>query len=177
MLSAMVSPSLMMSYGTPESRAEKASDSISLLFDNMASFSTGAGVNASEEEYEKEARAVNRVLELAMEGSESDGDDRPLFTRGDQEGKMNITVDEFVELMAGSVVVSQSVTETVYVQNNGESPYGVTTGDEEKAELTAAILKYYDENKTAENDTELQKTLNAIAIIIDTDVPFELDVE
>jgi hypothetical protein len=177
MLSAMVSPSLMMSYGTPESRAEKASDSISLLFDNMASFSTGVGVNASDEEYEKEARAVNRVLELAMEGSESDGDDRSLFTRGDQEGKMNITVDEFVELMAGSVVVSQSVTETVYVQNNGESPYGVTTGDEEKAELTAAILKYYDENKTAENDTELQKTLNAIAIIIDTDVPFELDVE
>jgi hypothetical protein len=177
MLSAMVSPSLMMSYGTPESRAEKASDSISLLFDNMASFSTGAGANATEDEYAKEADAVNKVLKLAMEGTSSDEKDnnKSLFNNENGEGKIDVTVEEFVDLMAGSQVVSQTLTDTVYEQNGGESPYGITTGDSEKAEIAQAISNYYEANKTSDNDVELQKTLNAIAIVVDVDAPFELD--
>jgi hypothetical protein len=141
----------------------------------MASFSTGTGANATEEEYAKEADAVNKVLKLAMEGTESDDDTQSLFNNENGEGKIDVTVEEFVDLMAGSQVVSQTITETVYEQNGGESPYSITTGESEKAEVTDAINNYYEQNKTSENDEELQKTLNAIAIIVDVDAPFELD--
>jgi hypothetical protein len=177
MLSAMVSPSLMVSYGTPEGRAEQVSDSVSLLFDNMANFSTGAGADASEEEYAKEADAVNKVLKLAMEGTSSDENDnsKSLFNNENGEGKIDVTVEEFVDLMAGSHVVSQTLTDTVYEQNGGESPYSITTGEEEKAEVAEAINNYYEANKTSDNDVELQKTLNAIAIVVDVDAPFDVD--
>lgn len=166
MLSAMVTPSSMIKYGSSEEKAHSVSNSVSTLFNNMANFNAEPGSDA----YRHEADAVNTVLDLAMKGSD-DEDDRRLF--GEGEGKLDTSAADFVHLIVNSEVVSSTI---ITASAEGEeNPYGVYPSDEDRVELSAAMENYYAENsegKTAEELAELQARLNALAVVTDMPVMF-----
>ncbi len=171
LLSSMATPEMMKEYVKNEEKAESVSNSVSSLFNNMAALNT-----EDEEVYNKEAEAVNTMLNLAMEGSSSD--EKAMFTEFDQngnvirEGKMDTDAAGFVELIATSSVVSKTVNETV--DEGEENPYGLNPSDEDEAILSSALTKHYDEAKgdlNAEEREELKKTLSNIATLSNITVP------
>ncbi|MBE6584492.1 MAG: hypothetical protein E7649_05895 [Ruminococcaceae bacterium] len=162
MLSSMVTPSSMVKYGSSEEKAENVSNSVSDLFNNMANFNADPESDA----YKNEADAVNTVLDLAMKGSDAE-DDRRLFGTGDNAGKLDTTAEDFVSIVVESEVVSATIKNAA--ATGEENPYGINAGAEDKQELTAAMNEYYLNNRTDENEAELQARLNAIAAI--TDMP------
>ncbi len=170
MLSNMTTPEMMKDYVKDESKAESVSNSVSSLFNNMADFDTD-----DEEEYKRESEAVNTVLNLAMEGSESENS--TMFSKLDEDGnvvepgKMDTDAAGFVELVATSKVVSQTIKETL---ESGEDPYGITPSAEDEAVLTEALTDHYENEKDALNDAEreeLKETLENIAKITNIAVP------
>ena len=170
MLSNMATPEMMKDYGKDENKAEQGADSVSTLFDNMSKLDTD-----DEEEYKKEAEAVNHVLSLAMQGSESEN--TSIFSEFDEDGnivnqgKMDSAAKGFVSLVADSQVVSQTLKDTV---ESGEDPYGINPSDEDEAVLTEALVNHYDENKEGLDDAardELKETLTNIAKISNIAVP------
>lgn len=171
LLGSMVTPSLVEKYGSSSEKSETVSSSVSNLFNNMADYTDSSSATASDSDYKREADAVNKVLQLAMDGANSD--DKALFSVNGEDGKINSTPEEFVELLVTSKVVSKTLNETVYDNGNNDNPYGVNTKAEDAEMLSAAILGYYEDNKTGDQakDEELVKTLNAIAVITNIESP------
>ena len=171
MLSNMVTPDMMKDYVKDETKAKPLSDSVSSLFTNMSNFDTD-----DEEEYKKEAEAVNTMLNLAMESADSEN--TTMFTKRDEnnnvteQGKMDVDAEEFVALVANSKVVSQTFSDTV--ATGEENPYGLNPSEEDEAELTDALVNHYDSEKDELNETErneLKTTLSNIAILTNIQVP------
>lgn len=170
MLGTMVTPSMMVKYGSSQEKADTVSSSVSALFNNMATFSSNTSAGEDDEAYKKEADAVNKVLTLAMDGAASD--EKSLFNDEDGNGKIDSTADEFVGLLVNSEVVSNTINETVYERENNDNPYGVNPSQKDSESLTNALTDYYDNNSGDDEDEELQKKLNAIAIIVNVEPPF-----
>ena len=167
MLSSMVTPSSMLKYGAKEEKAQTVSNSVSDLFNNMANFNADPG----SEEYQREADAVNAVLDLAMKGSD-EGDDRRLFG-SEGTGKLDTNADDFVSLIVNSEVVSATIISAA--STGEENPYGICPTNQDREELSIAMEAYYAENsegKTAEELADLQSRLNALAVVTDMPVMF-----
>ncbi len=171
LLSTMTTPSMMQEYGAKEDKAEMVSDSVSSLFSNMANYQSSTEHKKGDEEYAKEADAVNTVLQLAMDGAESNA--TSLFGTEGQAGKIDCSADEYVDLLANSDVVSKTLVETT--EKNGANPYGVVPTADDEAVLSNAIVNYYDEQKSNgfadKSEDEVLTTLNAIAMISNITMP------
>lgn len=171
LLSTMATPEMMKDYVKNDDTAETVSKSVSTLFTSMAEYKTD-----DEEEYKKEAGAVNTILNLAMEGAESEN--KSLFTEYDESGnvtsvgKLDATAEEFVTLIAGSSVVSKTVDETA--NGDDENPFGINPSEEDESVLTDALVNHYDSEKDNLNDEEreeLKQTLENIAKLTNITVP------
>lgn len=171
LLSSMTTPDMMKDFVKSEEKVEPISNSVSSLFTNMAHFETD-----DDAEYEKEAEAVNTVLKLAMEGSESNN--KAMFSSYDEdgnlvsEGKMDTTADEFISLVVNSSVVSKTVDDTV--NGDEENPFGVTPSEDDEEEISNALVNHYDsekDNLNEEEREELKQTLENIAKLTNIKTP------
>lgn len=173
LLSTMTTPSMMEQYGAKSDKAEMVSDSVSTLFSNMADYQSNTTAGSGDEEYAKEADAVNTVLQLAMDGAEST--ERSLFASEEGEGKIGSTAEEYVDLLVGSTVVSETLLTTVYEDGNDDNPFGVNPTENDKAALGTALTTYYENNSEGLSEEEhelLIRKLNAVAIVTNMEVPF-----
>ncbi len=144
-LSKLTTPSMMLEYvNEDEEKAKSVSESVTHLFNNMADYKE-KNPSASDEQVKKEADAVNAVLHLAIEGSHSDKGH--LFTTEDEAGKADVTAYEYVELIVESDVVSNTVSQTL-ADNPDGNPFGATPSEEDAAQLSGALVDYYNNNKT-----------------------------
>ena len=167
LLSTMTTPSMMIKYGAKEEKAATVSDSVSDLFRNMADFAEYSGYGEGSEEYAREANAVNTVLMLVMDSTDSE--ESYLFARDGSEGKTGVSADEYVELLVTSEVVSTTLLTTV--EKDSDDPFGINAGPEDEEMLLTAIDNYYNENKTDGDNTELISKLEAIAIVTNIPIP------
>jgi hypothetical protein len=174
LLSTMTTPSMVMEYGTKEDQAEFVASSVSTLFDNMANFQSTTTSVSGDEEYAREADAVNTVIQIAMEGAESSATNMFSSADSDEDSRLDKTADEYVDLIVSSSVVSDTLIKTVYEDGNTENPFGVQPSESDKEALSSALTSYYEANAGEEDDEELMKKLNAIAIITNIDLPFDL---
>lgn len=174
LLGTMTSPSMMVNYGSSEESAEVVADSVSKLLDNMANFQDKA---TSETTYDTEADAVNTLLTLAMDSASSES--KTLFaTESNDGGKTGTTATEYVELFVNSDVVSETLISTVYEDGNNDNPFNVKPTEEDKVEFSNAVSEYYEANKEGLSEEEhdiLVKKLNAVAIITNMELPFEVE--
>lgn len=173
LLSTMTTPSMMMKYGVKEEKSDLVANSVSKLFSNMSNFQSNTSSSAGDEEYGKEADAVNTVLQLAMDGSDSDA--KSLFASDEGEGRIDATPEEYVDLLVSSEVVSETLLSTVYDEGNTDNPFGVNPTDGDEEALSQALLDHYNENSiglTEEEDALLVKKLNAVAIVSNIESPF-----
>lgn len=171
LLSSMTTPDMMKDYVKNEEKVEPIANSVSSLLTNMAHFES-----EDDAEYDKEAEAVNTVLKLAMDGSESDN--KSMFSSYDEdgnlvsEGKIDTTADEFISLIVNSSVVSKTVDETV--NGDDENPFGMDPSEEDEEVLSSALVDHYDNEKESLNDEEreeLKTTLENIAKLSNIAVP------
>ncbi len=173
LLSTMVKPSMMEGYGVSQEKSSTVSASVSSMFENMANYTVPED---DPEAYKREADAVNKVLTLAMDGTKDAEEGSTLFSNESGNGRMDTTAKDFVDLVANSEVVSGTLHQTVYDNGHDDNPLGVgELTDSDAEELISAINDYYDENKTdnEEENAELQKKLNAIAIVTNLEIPFQ----
>ncbi len=173
LLSTMTTPSMMEKYGVESEKSGLVSNSVSKLFSNMANFQSSTSSSAGDEEYGREADAVNTVLKLAMDGSDSDA--KSLFATDGESGRIDATPDEYVELLVGSEVVSETLLTTVYDDGNTDNPFGVYPTDGDKEVLSVALTDYYNNNSEGLSEEEhdlLVRKLNAVAIVSNIETPF-----
>ena len=173
LLSTMVKPSMMEGYGVSQEKSGTVSASVSSMFENMANYTAPED---DPEAYKREADAVNKMLTLAMDGTKDAEEGTTLFSGEDRDGRMDTSAKDFVDLVANSEVVSGTFNQTVYDNGHDDNPLGVSElTDSDAQELMSAINGYYDEHKTdnEEENAELQKKLNAIAIITNLEIPFQ----
>ena len=172
LLSTMTTPSMMIQYGSSEDKADVVSDSVATLLGNMAKYQPDSTTDEGQVKHEAEADAVNSVLTLAMHGADSSS--TSLFSNENGEGKTGNTAEEFVNLFVNSEVVGETLITTVYEEGNNENPFGITPTDQDREELNAELNNYYELNKD-NGDENLEKKLNAVAIISGMEPIFEID--
>ncbi len=162
LLSTMTTPDMVKGYVKNEEKAETVSNSVSSLFSNMADFDTD-----DEEEYNREADAVNAIVDLATNASSSE--QKSVFSRNGEEGKIDATPDEFVSLLSNSEVAGKTVKDTL--ESEGENPYGIRLNEEDENDLNAALIDRYNNRSAEEDADELIITLTDIALIMNATPP------
>lgn len=166
-LQTMAKPSVMTSHGVPERSAESSATMMSSMFGNLAD-AKASGM--SDEEYQKEAKAVADMTNMAMKASTSDSD--KVFGEG---GIVNGTAEEYVGNVFDSKVMSKTLVETVYPDETGvpvSDPLNTqkNLNEQENAELMDALNNQW-ANATEEEkaDPEYKKTYYAIGSLMNVD--------
>ena len=152
------------SMGVPSQSAGQTSDLISNIFGNLSDAKTSGEL--SEEEYKAEAEAVSGLINFAMGATSNSGSSDSVFTE-DQ------TVSGLVDSIANSKVMGQTVIDAVYDENGNKTVdplnTSVTLNSGEKTELLAAMNNNL-ANADAADKEETQKTLTAIAALVNVEV-------
>ena len=171
LIGTMTTPSMMVKYGAKEDSSDVVASSVTTLMNNMAAFQNKA---TSDTAYDTEADAVNTLLVLAMDSAASDSD--TIFAADDTgAGRTGMSANEFVDLIVSSEVVGETLLTTVYEDGNNDNPYGVYPTDADQEAFSAAVDEYYANNSEGLSEEELdvlEKKLNAVAVIVNMDLPF-----
>lgn len=169
MVEVFVTAERLESYGLSADYAGTSAELIS----NMFSFMADKENTLSDADYEKEAKALNQILTVALD-AESKTEGQKLF------GDILPSADETVEIFMASKAIKFSIRETMLNENNTviEEKYDafdlgkqIPQDSEEYKECVKAIQDYY---AIPENHTEENKlTLIAISALLGISVDFE----
>lgn len=171
-LKQLTTADTIKNYGVPEENAESVSDTLSYMFGEMSAAKENG---LSEEEYQKEAEAVNDMLNMAMNIGSSEGD-----TLFGEDSVTGISASEYVDRVLDSTVISNTVINAAYGDSNTitNDPLGMAKEltDSEKAELVSALdsnwkAQLASSNSAADN-ADRQKLLSSIAAMIGVEVEF-----
>ena len=165
MISSMVSGDMIGDYGVGVDNSESVSDALKNMVHNMADYKEG---NPTDEDVNKEAEAVTKMLNLAMVGA----GEGPMFdTEDGEKGSVASDPDSFIATVVESDVVMKTIGQSVEGKETGSNPYGVTYNtDEEKETVASSLERYYEENGGGE---ELAEKLKNLAVAMDVEVNFE----
>ena len=166
-LKEFTSPDNMQNFGIPEQSAEQTSGLVSNIFENLSNAKESGTL--TDEEYKAEAEAVSDIINIAMNATSDGANSESLFDE-------NQTVTDFVDRVADSKIMGQTIVDTVYDENGNKTvdPLNTTVNlsNSDKAELLAAMNNNL-ANADDDNKEETQKTLEAIAALVNVQV--ELD--
>ena len=162
MIEVYVTADRIAGYGVPTQYAETSAPLISTIFSYMAN------AEMSEEEYQKEAKALNQILSVAI-SAKSHASGKNLF------GDILPTATETVDIFMDSNAVTYSF-RTVLLDANGEVKEGksdafglsekIPTESEDYKELVAALEAYTDSHQ----DVQTKQTVKAIAALFGVSV-------
>jgi hypothetical protein len=139
----------------------------------MAAFQPDTDSEEGQAQYDAEAEAVNTLLQLAMDGADSDAN--ALFSsESGEDSRTGRTAGEFVDLLVNSEVVGETLIDTVYDDGHAENPFGVTASEDDQAVLSEEINNYYEENRD-NGDERLTMKLNAVAILVGMEPVFDIE--
>ena len=168
----IATPSLMKNYGVGENNAEKSSSAVSSLFGNMADYTTNHPQgNMSDEEYkasiEKESKAVEKIVEISIKATEDKDEAETLFTTEGEDGALDMSAYDVVDLFATSMVAGDTVDDLVNGdgENQGEfDPLGIENKmtDSDKVELSNALNEYKANNSDVEGIDENLANIGAM---------------
>ncbi|MBO7250208.1 MAG: hypothetical protein J6V42_02925 [Clostridia bacterium] len=174
-LQEISTPETVKNYGVSEQSAPAVSDMMSDMFGNMSDAKENG---MSEEEYQKESQAVSDMMSVAMNATSSDA--KTMFG---EDSATNITATEFVNRAADSVIISETLVNSVYGTEEEATVDPLASerqvSDEEKAEIVDALNNKWTEQLETSDDedanAEYQKVLTSIASIINIKVAFTAD--
>lgn len=172
----ITTPSLMLTYGVGEDNAEKSSSAVSSLFGNMADYTNNHPQgNMSDEEYkasiERESQAVEKIVAISIKATEDKDEAESLFTTEGEDGALDMSAYDVVDLFATSAVAGDTVNDLV--NGDGESeggfdPLGIETNmtDSDRTELSVALDEYKANNSHVEGIDESLANIGAMFGII-----------
>ena len=172
-LKDLSTPDTVKNYGVPDKSADAVSGMMSDMFGNMSSAKEEGRLN--EEEYARESQAVSDMMSIAMSAGKSDTSS----TFGENSAT-NITATEFVDRATDSVVISETLVNTVYGEEDAAKVDPLasnrTLNDEEKGELVGALdAKWQNQLETSQDEAanaEYQKVLTSVASIVNVNIAF-----
>ena len=175
MLQEISTPETVKNYGVSEQSAPAVSDMMSDMFGNMSDAKENG---MSEEEYQKESQAVSDMMSVAMNATSSDA--KNMFG---EDSATNITATEFVNRAADSVIISETLVNSVYGTEEEATVDPLASerqvSDDEKVEIVEALNNKWTEQLESSDDeaanAEYQKVLTSIASIINIKVAFTAD--
>lgn len=161
----IATPSLMKNYGVKEEHADKASNAVGTLFENISDFRND-NPNSTDEDEQHEVEAVNKIITIAVKATKDDSHINQYFSSESGEGHLDMTAYEVVDLFATSKVASDTL-EDILVDEN-DDPMGIHKGinNADKEEMKSALEQYSEENK---GNDEMQKRLDNIGSMFGVD--------
>lgn len=175
-MQSITTPSLMKNYGVGEENAEKSSSAVSSLFGNMADYTTNHPQgDMSDEEYkasiEKESQAVEKIVEISIKATEDKDEAESLFTTEGEDGALDMSAYDVVDLFATSSVAGDTVNDLVNGDGENEGgfdPLGIENKmtDSDKAELSVALDEYKANNSDVEGIDESLANIAAMFGIV-----------
>lgn len=150
-MTEIVTPTLMESYGVSAEYAEKSADAVDVLFDKMSHF-TENHPDADAEGIDREAAAVNKIITMSLKANNDTDTTKSMFNSADGgEGKLEMSAYDVVDLLATSTVATDTIDEMVYGDGTSDpviDPMDVSNGmsAEDTAALSEAISTYGSEN-------------------------------
>ncbi len=159
----------MINYGIDEDHAENVSGLVSEVVDNM---SVAKANGMSEENYQKEAAAIDDMMNIAM--SALNNTEENLFGA---DGKTGITATDYVNRALDSEIISNALVD--YVYSGSETPttnplnVEVTLNESEKEEVISALssnLQAKQSTVSAEELEEYKKVIISVASIVNFDI-------
>lgn len=169
-LKEIVSSEVLEGNGIPKDKSESISGVMGSMIDEMAK------VNASDsdpEYIEKEANAVSKVIEIAT--SSSDDYSEGIFSG---EGTPEEKIDEYVDLVADSDIVSNSLIDVVYADGNEpkKDPLGLEKsliGNDGTYFVSKLDEKYKQAAASGMSDSELieyEKVIYSMAAVMNVEI-------
>ncbi len=171
-LQTITTPNVVKNYGVKDKSAEPVSDLVSDIFGNMSDAKNDPDDPMSDEQYEKESIAVNDMMNIAMSASKNSS--KSTFGEDSATG---ITATEYVNRMLNSKIMSKTLVENVYGENDEPATDPLATEKElteaERTELTDALNnKWENAPEDPEERAEYQKILVSIAAIVNLQISF-----
>lgn len=175
-LQELSTPETVKNYGVPDKSADAVSGMMSDMFGNMSSAKEEGRL--TEEEYARESAAVSDMMSIAMSATGTGSGST--FGEG---SSTNITATEFVDRATDSVIISETLVNTVYGDEEGATVDPLASeravSDEEKEELVSALdAKWQAQLETSDDEAanaEYQKVLTSIAAIVNVNIAFTAD--
>lgn len=173
-LQKLSTPDMVKTYGVSNQSAEPVADMFSDMFGNMSKAKQDK--NMTDEEYEKEAKAVNDMMSIAMSAGQSN--EKSTFGENSVTG---VTPTEFVNRATDSQIISETLVNKVY--NGGDEakvdPLAIEKqlSEEEKTEMIEAIdaswkTQLENSNDAAANEKHKQ-VLTSIAAVVNIQISFD----
>ncbi len=167
MIEVYATPERIESYRVSPKYSSTSSELICAIFHHMANTSMG------EEQYEKEAKALNQVLTMALSAKDHSSESH-LFTKDGQNGILPGSAEESVETFMSSGAICEALRKTMLDENGNVKEekfdaFGVgskipeTSTDRQDCE--AAIAAYYAQH----NDETTRLSLVASAALLGVD--------
>ena len=157
----------MISGGSDETTAS-TQKLLSVFVDQLASG------NISDEEFEKEAKAVDYAMQLINASSSSDSSVKDIYS--DEEG-----MQEMIATMAESKIASESIKAIAYDEEGNLTPDALELSEgldeDDRATLKSECEKYY-KGKAAEGNADFEtidKNLKAIAAVLGEDITDDIN--
>lgn len=164
-------------YATPETMqkyvSEKYAGTVAELIASTFHY-MGTTNTMTDEQYQKEAKALNQVLSLALTAKENSAH-KHLFTKEGQVGALPGTAAETVETFMSSQALGYGL-RTTMLNENGSVKEGkqdafdlgakIPANSTDRADCEAAIEAYYDAHSEEEN---CKDTLTALAALLGVD--------
>ena len=161
-------PTTMQKY-VSEKYAGTTSELVTSTFHYM-----GTDNNMTDEQYEKEAKALNQVLSLALTAKENSAH-KHLFTKEGQVGALPGTAAETVETFMNSKALGHGL-RTTMLDENGNVKEGkqdafdfgakIPANSTDRADCEAAIADYYAAHR---DEPDCKNTLMALAALLGVD--------
>ncbi|MBQ2735501.1 MAG: hypothetical protein IJF33_06680 [Clostridia bacterium] len=165
MIEIYVTPERIVSYGVAQKYSGTSAQLIAEIFSYMAD------AEMTEGEYQKEAKALNQILNVAI-AAKSHSEEKVIF------GGILPSATETVDVFMSSKAVSHSL-RTCMLDANGEVKEGkfdafelgnrISPESKDYKECVQAIQDYYANHRTEEN----RQTLNAIAALLGVSVTID----
>lgn len=168
LLQEMTSESVMISKGAPAQSAKPISDMFSSAFSGLAEAKESG---MSEEQYNKEAKAMTDMMNVAM-NFENTGSNSSMFGQSSATG---VEADEFVNNVFESSVISSTIVDTAYGENNEVTNdplnFGRELGENDRnAAVNALNNQWSSATEEQRADTEYQKTYVAIGALMNMNI-------
>lgn len=175
-LKEMTTVEVIQNYGVSEERAEAVSDTFTNMIDIMATVKQDG---MTEEQYQKEAESVDKMLNIAMNANTSNGKN----TFG-EDSATGITADEFITQVSDSTVISQTIINATTDAETGEKkedPLGIgeTISEEEKQTIIEAIDDNWkaqlESSSDAQANADREQLLGSIGSLLGVKLEFTAD--
>lgn len=172
-----LTPDVLIQFGMNQEQSNSMSATLDSVIDQIVDNEDGF----TDEEFEKEVSAVDNIVNVVKNATSNNEEEEGynLFSANENEySKSGVTIDEFVDTVVNSQVVSNAVISSSKDEegNTVENPYGIsdslTEYDKENAKIS--IENYYNNNQIeGEENTELKEKLGSLANILGVDVTLE----